>query len=256
MKVVIPMSGNGSRFVSAGYENIKPLILFDKKPFIEWVCKIYPIDTDFIFICQKKHLESTELRKELLRIAPKAQIVPIEAHKLGPVYAVKKAYDNIPNNESVIVNYCDFYMHWDYHNFVRTVQQNNCAGAVPCYTGFHPHLMHPNNIYATALTDSNSFALELKEKNSFFQDKTKDLHSAGTYYFRSGAILKEYFDQLMNNKQTINGEYYVSMVYELMIRDKLPVYIYDEITHFCQWGTPADFEEFLYWANIFTPSDC
>ena len=46
--------------------------------------------------------------------------------------------------------------------------------------------------------------------------------SNGTYYFKSGAIMKKYFKQLMIMKETINNEYYVSMVYNLLVNVILP----------------------------------
>jgi hypothetical protein len=49
----------------------------------------------------------------------------------------------------------------------------------------------------------------------------------------------------------LNGEYYISLVYNLMLRDGLPVLVYDKIPHFCQWGTPEDMEEYNNWSTIF-----
>jgi len=251
MKIVIPMSGTGSRFQKAGYETIKPLIEVNGKPFIEWVCNLFPGEDDFIFICRDEHLRETNLREVLNKIRPTGKIVEVEGHKFGPVYAVSKVYDLLEDDEPVIVNYCDFYMHWDYADFKRMVAANQCAGAIPSYTGFHPHLMHEHNVYATTLVDEQLYASEIKEKHHYNQDKTKDYHSGGTYYFSKGTYVKKYFQELMDRKMALNGEYYVSMVYELLIENQLPVWVYDKVPHFCQWGTPSDLEEFLYWMSIF-----
>ena len=39
------------------------------------------------------------------------------------------------------------------------------------------------------------------------------------------------------------------MVYDLLIKDKLDVFVYDQVPFFCQWGTPKDLEQYLYWIN-------
>ena len=39
MKVVIPMSGTGSRFSAKGYKEIKPLVPVFGKPIIEYIIK-------------------------------------------------------------------------------------------------------------------------------------------------------------------------------------------------------------------------
>ena len=82
------MSGLGSRFSSAGYSDIKPLIKVMNKPIIEWVCSLFPQADRFLFICRDEHLQRTNLKFELNRICPNGKIVSIPGHKRGPVHAV------------------------------------------------------------------------------------------------------------------------------------------------------------------------
>jgi len=251
MKIIIPMSGLGSRFIDAGFNVPKPLIKVHDKPIIEHVVNLFPGEEDFIFICREEHLKTTNLENVLKRIMPTGKIISIKGHKYGPVYAISKIFDLIKDNEPVITSYCDFYMHWDYKNFKETIKSNECDGAIPCYKGFHPHLLIEENLYAGCLTNNKNYLIDIKEKFSFTNDKTKSHHSAGIYYFKSGALIKKYFSQLMTEKINLNGEFYISLVYKLLIKDNLKTYIYDNITHFCQWGTPKDLKEYLYWSEIF-----
>ena len=252
MKIIIPMSGLGQRFSDAGYKDIKPLIRVHGKPIIEWVVNMFPGNHDFIFICRAEHLANTTLHKELERIKPGSQIVSIEGHKLGPVYAVSKVFDLINDDEEVITNYCDFFQDWDFADFANRVKETKVAGAIPCYTGFHPHLLHAENLYASCKVDDYMRLLEIREKFSFEADKTKTYHSGGTYYFSKGAMVKKYFQQLMDEKLDLNGEFYISLVYNLLVRDGLDVLVYDKVPHFCQWGTPRDLKEYETWMDIMT----
>lgn len=250
MKIVIPLSGLGKRFADAGYLDIKPLIKVHGKPIIEWVVNLFPGDNEFIFICRNEHLEHTSLRAELQRICPEGKIVGIDGHKFGPVYAVSKVFDLIGDDDEVIVNYCDFYQKWDFNDFRLSVADSDCAGAIPCYTGFHPHLLHPENLYASCNKDDNGMLLEIREKFSFEADKTKAFHSGGTYHFSKGLYVKKYFQMMMDENVHLNGEYYVSLVYNLMVRDGLKIMVYNKVPYFCQWGTPKDLEEYLTWSKI------
>ncbi|PIP89163.1 MAG: hypothetical protein COW01_00285 [Bdellovibrionales bacterium CG12_big_fil_rev_8_21_14_0_65_38_15] len=243
------MSGLGQRFIDAGYQDPKPLICIDNKPIIEHVVNLFPNESNFIFICNKDHLEKTNMRAILNKIAPKGKIIELERHKYGPVYAVSKAFDSINDDEEVIVNYCDFSTYWDYSDFLKHTR-NRCAdGAIPAYKGFHPHMLGSTN-YAF-IKQQNQWLEQIKEKEPFTNDRMAEYASNGTYYFKSGAILKKYFQQALDNDLNVNGEYYVSLVYNELVKDGLKVSVF-EIQHMLQWGTPLDLEEYRYWSNLFT----
>ena len=56
MKIVIPMTGVGQRYIDKGYTTPKPLIEVDGKPIIEHVVSLFPGEDDFIFICNTNSL--------------------------------------------------------------------------------------------------------------------------------------------------------------------------------------------------------
>ncbi len=260
MYVIIPMTGYGSRFVAAGYKELKPFIPIMETPIIEWIVKrMYPADTDFIFVCRGEHLsEDPAMRERLMALAPAAKIVAIENWvKKGPVYDVLRAYrelkdsDQIDVNASCIINYCDFYMTWDFQGFADMAKERNCDGSVPCYTGFHPNLLPQKNYYASCLTDEEDNLIEIREKYSFEEDKTKAKHSPGVYYFKNGGIMEKYCQILTEHEEcAINGEFYASLPYNFMVRDGLKVWVPTNVEYFCQWGTPEDMGEFVYWTDL------
>lgn len=279
MNIMIPMTGYGSRFVAAGYQDLKPFIKVMDRPIIEWIVKgMYPTDVNMIFVCRGEHLKADPtIRERLLELAPDATIVAIDDWvKKGPVYDVLRAYrilcgskredggrmetagdkggiigsGRIDQEDGFIINYCDFYMTWDYDTFAKGVQERGCDGAVPCYTGFHPNLLPEKNYYASCLTDEENNLLEIREKYSFEKDKTKAKHSPGVYYFKNGAVMEKYCQRLTEHEEcAINGEYYASLPYNFMVRDGLKVWVPADVKYFCQWGTPEDMQEFNYWTD-------
>lgn len=248
MHIIIPMSGVGKRFIDAGYMDPKPLIVIDGKPIIEHVCNLFPGETKFTFICNAQHLAETNMRSVLTSLKPGATIVEIPNHKQGPVYAVSLVENLIEDDEEVIVNYCDFGTYWDYADFLKHTRDRNADGAVPAYKGFHPHMLGSTN-YAF-MQSENQWMQKIKEKEPFTDNRMEEYASNGTYYFKKGAYVKKYFTELMNRNIDLNGEYYVSLVYNLLKEDGLNISIY-EIQHMLQWGTPADVEEYNTWSNYF-----
>ncbi|SDA10144.1 MobA-like NTP transferase domain-containing protein [Ruminococcus sp. YE71] len=253
MQIIIPMTGYGSRFVAAGYPDLKPLIPVHGIPIIEWIVRgMYKGEDDFLFVCRKEHLETiSKLGPTLRRIAPKGRIFAIDDWiKKGPVYDVLRAADEIKDDEPCIVNYCDFYQEWDHSDFVRKALERGCEGAVPCYSGFHPNLLPQKNLYASCRVDDEENLIEIREKYSFEKDKTRARHSPGVYYFKNGALLKTYFERQVREGTEINGEHYASLPYNFMVEDGLKVWCPINVRYFCQWGTPEDMQEYLFWSEL------
>jgi len=253
MQIIIPMTGNGSRFILEGYKRLKPFIKIHNIPMIEWVTEMFPgSKKDITFIVRNEHLKSKSyVNRDLKKAAKEASIFKISNwNKKGPVSDVLMATDIINDLEPVLVSYCDFYMDWNYKKFQQYIKKYDPDGAIPCYTGFHPHLEHKENLYATCEVDSNFELKKIREKFQLNKNKFLDFQSPGIYYFKSGKILKKYCKKLISTKDSINGEYYMSLPFNYMVKDDLKVLCPPIVDYFCQWGTPKDLEEYIYWLNI------
>jgi bifunctional N-acetylglucosamine-1-phosphate-uridyltransferase/glucosamine-1-phosphate-acetyltransferase GlmU-like protein len=249
VQIIIPMSGMGKRFIEADYIDPKPLIKVDNKCIIEHVANLFPNESNITFICNNKHLDETDMYNILKDICPTCNIVKVDVNdRSGPVHAVSKIFDKIDDNKETIISYCDYGTYWDYYKFLKDTRSRNADGAIACYKGFHPHMLGSDN-YAF-VKQSHRWMEKIKEKESFTNDKMNEYASNGTYYFKSGSIVKNYFRQLIDEKISVNGEYYVSLVYNLMKKDDLRINIF-EIENMLQWGTPYDLECYKYWSNYF-----
>ncbi len=250
MNILILMAGRGNRFKTAGYNDPKSLINIDGKPMIEHVINMFSPKDTFTFVCDKTDIESTKMRGVLENIVKKPQIVIDKSKsKLGPVFSARFAFKELSNSDPVIVCYCDFYEFWDYNNFKKTVRKVNCDAAVTAYKGFHPHLLG-QNLYASMLVNREGFMIECREKYSFTKNKVDCFHQSGKFYFKSGLLLKNYFSEVIRNKLTVNNEYYVSVVTQLMKEAGLSIFVYP-VKYFLQWGTPEDLAEYTFWLSNF-----
>lgn len=244
------MSGRGQRFRDAGYKVDKPFIKVHSKPIIEHLStKVFNGSESVYFICREDHLRDNFYFKELKRISSKDKIIPIPSHKKGPVHTYLEAYQRLPSLDNLLISYCDYYMHWDFNHYSQFIKETCPSGNIPCYTGFHPHLLPTKNLYASCKVTDRNELVEIKEKFSFEKDKTKAFHSPGVYYFANSELCYEYFKKSVQKNLILNNEFYVSLVYNLLVNDKLKVNIYDQVSHFCQWGTPEDLEEYKFWTE-------
>ncbi len=250
MHIIIPMSGFGERFRKAGYQIPKPLISIDGKPIIGHVIDMFPNEKKITFICNSEHLESDayDMRAIILNHCPTANILSITPHKLGPIHAVLQASNFIDDSEEVVVNYCDFSCYWDWQNFKEFVSTSDSAGCIPAYKGFHPHSLGNTN-YAYLKEDAGWIS-DIQEKQPFTSNRMEEFASSGTYYFKNGQLLKDAFNYVINEGLSLNGEFYVSLAYKYLFKERLPVSVYP-LQHFMQWGTPEDVHEYLQWSSIF-----
>lgn len=250
MQVVIPMSGFGERFRRAGYAVPKPLIEIDGKPIIAHVIDMFPGEHDFIFICNDDHLRSPDydMRGTLQRLCPTGKVVGIASHKLGPVHAVQQVEALIDPQRPVVLNYCDFTCLWDWAHFKAFVQSSGCDGAIPAYKGFHPHTLGTTN-YAY-MREAGGRVLDIQEKQPYTDDRMNEYASSGTYYFRSGAVMKQALAETRRRELQVNGEFYVSLAYKPMLDAGQDVRVY-ALQHFMQWGTPEDVAEYRGWSDAF-----
>ena len=121
--------------------------------------------------------------------------VPVEGRE-GPVHAVSLIYSKIDDEKEVIVSYCDYGTDWDYMGFLKDCRDRNADGAIACYRGFHPHMLgNDNYAFLKETKDGSRCMSAIQEKQPFTSNKMSEYASNGTYYFKSGAILKKYFSK-------------------------------------------------------------
>ncbi|MEO8454626.1 MAG: NTP transferase domain-containing protein [Sphingomicrobium sp.] len=250
MQVVIPMSGFGERFRRAGYTVPKPLIMVDGKPIIGHVIDLFPGETDFLFICNREHLGEPRyaMAEMLSEYCPTGRVVSIDPHREGPIGAIRQARKHIDPDRPMFVNYCDFNCFWDWADFKRFVAETECDGAVPAYRGFHPHSLHGNN-YAF-LRETGGWLNDIQEKQPWTDDRLSELASSGGYYFATGGLGLDLFDEVVDRDMKVGGEFYVSLAYKVLTERQARIAVY-ELQHFMQWGTPEDLAEYLGWSSVF-----
>ena len=257
-QVVIPMSGFGERFRRAGYAVPKPLIEVDGVPMIGHVINMFPGEIDFIFVCNRDHLNNPDYKmaETIKALCPTGRIIGISAHKLGPIHAVLEAEHLLDPHRPVVVNYCDFTCYWDWGHFKSFVSDANCTGAIPAYKGFHPHTLGTTNYaYIKEALEIDSagatgWVMDIQEKQPYTNNRMDEYASSGTYYFASAKIMTDAFALAIKQNLNVGGEFYVSLAFKALLEQNKRIAIYP-LQHFMQWGTPDDLREYISWSDAF-----
>ncbi|HED6087323.1 TPA: NTP transferase domain-containing protein, partial [Campylobacter jejuni] len=241
MNIIIPATGIGKRFKEAGYKDLKPFIKVVKdKVILDYVVECFDVQKDiFYFIvqeCEKNKFEDFILSRKI-----NAKVIVYKGEKLGPagsLYGVVSQLQDILNEE-IIVSYCDFGQEWNYRDFMQFIQENlDVQAIIPCYTGYHPHLLPLENVYAVCKVYDNTYKVyEVIEKYNS-KNKFEEYYSSGIYYFRTLKLAIEAIKKQIEAKDKVFGEYYISMTNNYLEN----VLCYPFIGKFYQFGTPKDFE--------------
>lgn len=242
MKKVILLSGLSNRFTEKGYP-IKPLIKIKDQKIIEWAVKsVYENESnykDYIFVVKNTDVELYDIKNVVQNTFDSCTVEVIPQHSLGPVFSLKQLTTPIDPAEEIVVCYCDLFIKWDFSNFVDFARNELCDGVIASHTNWHPHRIY-NNYFAYMRVQEDN-VLEIQEKKHFTNNPINEPASSGIYYFKSHYIMQKYLNELLDLKITVNNEYYVTMVYNLMIRDKLKVNHFLSDNYVCL-GTPKDVE--------------
>ena len=208
-------------------------------------------DDDFVFIVQEQHANDPVYRKILESATPRSQTIAIKPHREGPIISALAADTAIPDDEPVVLTYCDFYQHWQYPQFLRAV----CGydGGIAVFKGDHP-ASFGDTYYAYLRSDQHRELVELREKAPFTSNRCSEPASSGVYYVRSWSLFRRLAEQLLQKGVRCGNEYYISLIYNEMIEEGCSAITF-EIDRFICWGTPEDVEQFRFWSEYFS-RDC
>jgi len=233
MKILIPMAGEGSRFVKEGYTFPKPLIDVNGKPMIQTVVENLDFNAEYIFLVRGEHLEKYEgLEDTLHRITNgKCSIVSCGKSE-GAACTALEAEKLINNDEDLLIANSDQYIEYSPENFNMMKEMTDVDAIVYTFEAVHPK-------WSFVKTNSRGIAIEVAEKKPI-----SNIATCGIYWYRRGSDFVKYAKQMIEKDIRVNNEFYIAPVYNELIQDNktlIPFFVHS------MWGlgTPEDLNVFL-----------
>ncbi len=241
------MAGHSRRFKEAGYNLPKFLLNCGEKKMIEYVLDMFAESDTFHFILNSDFQKDLDLHNFIETLSPNTFIYYIEPHELGPTFTIMQADLKINQDAEIIISYCDFTVSWDYELFKRQILGFD-AGA-PYFTGFQAaSLGHTKYAY---MMHEDFNMVELREKESFTDNRLSEPASTGIYYFKSLSYFHVLADSLfLGKKEFPNNESYTSLLLNEAVKLSGRVLLF-KVDQFICLGTPEDYDQFNYWHSYF-----
>jgi len=231
INILIPMAGDGKRFLDAGYDIPKFLIDIFEKPMIENVVKSLNIAGNYIYIVQKKHYDLYDLETILNKITPGCTIIQVVEKTDGAARTTLFAEKLINNDNPLIIFNSDQIIEWDpiaFQDFVSS----DLDGAIVTFKG-------SGTKWSYIKKNIDGLVVDVAEKKQISDDAT-----AGIYYWSKGSDYIKYAKQMINKEIKTNGEFYVAPVYNESILDNKKILSF-ELNKIWQVGTPEDLESYV-----------
>lgn len=238
MKIVIPMAGEGSRFVKAGYKLPKPLIDVEGKPMIQRVVENLPFDAEFVFLVRLEHLKNYMLESVLYSSTNgRCKIVPVEYLTEGAACTVLLAEDLINNDEAIMISNCDELIDYSVEDFNKIRKANPSSDFIWV---FKDTSRNPKWSFAQTRIATNT-VMRVAEKQPISSWAT-----CGVYHWSHGKDFVSCARTVIEKNKRVNGEFYVCPVYEerLMMKDAF-VCIFP-VNKMWGLGTPEDLDAYLH----------
>lgn len=233
MKVLIPMAGEGSRFVKEGYQFPKPLIDVEGKPMIQRVIENLNFDAEYIFLVRKEHMTKYEgLSDSIRQLVNDVKIVTVDALTEGAACTALLAKDLIDCDDDLLIANSDQIIEYEKQNFESLKSLTNVDAIVYVFNAVHPK-------WSFVKVNDKGLIIEVAEKRPI-----SNIATCGIYWYRRGSDYVKYAERMIKKNVRVNNEFYIAPVYNELISDGktlIPFYVHK--MHGI--GTPEDLRAYL-----------
>ncbi len=235
MLLIIPIAGRGSRYANVGYTTPKPLIVINGMPMLYHAfqsVKDVPYEK-VIFIALKEHEQTYGISKLIKeQIVNNFELILLDDVTEGQLCTVLNASHYFQPNQSILIAASDSYIE---SNIAEEIKNTIADGLISV-------INLPGEQWSFAKTDKTGRVIEVAEKT-----RISEHASTGIYYFKDAKRFEQHAQQLIQQKETTKGEYYIMPLYNKLIAEEAQI----ELSHAkSMWdmGTPEaklKFEKYL-----------
>ena len=240
LHIIMPMAGEGSRFLKEGWTTPKPLIELKGLPLFKRAIGSVHIDDvpmKYSFIVRQEHIDKYGIDKGIKSFLPEAKIFSVLHTTRGAVETCLLAESAIDDGDGVIVMDCD--LEFRSKEFLKIISDilsypasESEGGALVSFDSDQPR-------YSYAELGEDGYVVRTAEKEVISNHAL-----CGAYFFSTGKRFKEIAHQLLNDPEFKKPEYYVSLLYNYMLAEGEKVRL-APMEEYYSYGTPEELKLYL-----------
>lgn len=204
------------------------------KPLIKWSTDglLGAENPRFIFLVLQDHIDSYNIDRELRRLYPGAEVVPVAGVTEGAACTVLLAKDYLDMDESMMIVNCDNLFMLDIKAAQNSLEADD--------KGIIFYFAANKERWSYVSVDERGIAERVAEK-----EVISDKATVGAYYFAKARYFVEAAEYMIERNMRTKGEFYVCPVYNVIIEQGGRIRVFPCDLHY-SLGTPeevANFEE-------------
>lgn len=242
LHIIMPMAGEGSRFLKEGWTTPKPLIrLNDKELFLRAIGSVQIPNAliKYSFIVRQEHIDKYAIDRGIKGILPDANIFAVQQTTRGAVETCLMAREAIHPEDAILVMDCDLeFRSQEFNSLLKKIlfqPITEVDGGV--LVSFNSNLLR----YSYAETNGDGIVIRTAEKEVISNHAL-----CGAYFFSTAQSFLYAADSLMHEADFSKPEYYVSLLYNYLLQRGEVVRL-AKMEEYYSYGTP---EEFRHYAKI------
>ena len=238
---IIPMAGEGIRFVNQGYKLPKPLILVNDVPMVVRAARCLPSADLWIFICRKKHILNSKIKEILNQYFSSPKIISVDFLTSGQASTCLLAKEYLKPDDILTIGSCDSEMNYDKIYFNKKLMKSD---ALIWTIRNNKSVLQNPEMYGWVKLDKSGRSSGISCKVPISDKPLNDHAITGAFSFRKAEFFFEYCEKTIAENRTINDEFYLDIVLDECVIGGLNVQPF-EVIEYTSWGTPVDLENYL-----------
>lgn len=240
LHIIMPMAGEGSRFLKEGWTTPKPLIKLKGIPLFQRAIssvKIEGVPMKYSFIVRQEHIDKYGIDKGIKALLPDANIFSVLKTTRGAVETCLMAESAIADEDGIVVMDCD--LEFRSRQYIDILREELSLSVDDAHGGALVSFESNNPRYSYAALGEDGFVSRTAEKEVISNHAL-----CGAYFFSTGKRFKEVAHQLMNEPEFKKPEYYLSLLYNYLLEadEKVRLATMEE---YYSYGTPEELKRYL-----------
>ena len=238
---IIPMAGAGQRFVKEGYLTPKPLIDVKGKPMVVRAANSLPPADKWIFVCQRQHIENSEMEAVLRSEFNDCEIVLADRLPQGQACSCLLASPFMEETDCVSIGPCDVAYSYSQKSYLDQLKQHDAI----VFTCSPTEIMLSNpRAYGWVNIDDDHKVQNITCKKVASDTPENDQVIVGAFGFNQAKFFSNAVHDMIKMKLLVRGEYYLdtAIANAFDLGYKISALKIDRIDN---WGTPEELQAWL-----------